>query len=139
MTSWKAQNEGRTLQNMDPGFYKLSLAKGAPDVGALIYTPCPIEMNPEFWNHLDRPQHLCAMINGQDVDIWRVGERAAVRISQAEYDWLIADRAWAAEHDPGSPEAQPYKAVTSAPKSAQQPTARATVNIREVPIENLLP
>lgn len=139
MTSWKAQNEGRTIQNMDPGFYKLSLAKGAPDVGALIYTPCPIEMNPEFWNYLDRPQHLCAMINGQDVDVWRVGERAAERITRAEYDYLIADRAWAAQNEPESPEANPYRAVTTAPKSAQQPTARPTVNIREIPIENLLP
>ena len=139
MTSWREAHKGRTLQNDAPGFYKLSLAKGAPDVGALIYIPCPIEMNPEFWNHLDRPWHLRAMINGRDVDVWKIGGYAAERIAKAEYEYLIAVRQWDAQYDPQSPGANPYCKVTSAPKSAQQPNARPTINIRDIPVSNFMP
>lgn len=144
MTTWATiheQNarEGREDGHDTVGFYKMSLAKGAPDVGALIYCPCPIEMNPEFWNPLDRPLHLCAMINGKDVDVWRVGDRPAVRISQAEYEFLIADRAWAAQYDPDSPEAHPYRKESATPKSADQPNAPEKQNIRDISINSLMP
>lgn len=137
MTSWRDINQGRSLDNMTPGFYKMSLAKGAPDVGAIIFLPCP--MDPFYGFPMDRPRHLCAMINGREVDVWQIGTRAAERITQAEYEYLIADRAWAKQHAPDTPEANPYKAITTAPKSEAQQAARPTINIRDIPISSLMP
>ena len=105
----------------EPGFYKLRLAKGAPVVGAIIFIPCPID--PFYGFPMDRPRHIEAMINGKPVHVDRVWLAKSEPISQAEYEYLIADRDWAAHHAPYAPEATPTKAK----------------NIREIPIESLMP
>ncbi len=51
-----------------PGFFKLRMKNGAVEVGAIIYQPCPIEMNREIFNPLDRVMPLLAMVNGEDGD-----------------------------------------------------------------------
>ena len=99
----------------------MRLAKGAPEVGAIIFIPCPID--PFYGFPMDRPRHIEAMINGKPSDVDRVWLSKSVRISQAEYEFLIADCAWASAHAPTIPEANPSKAL----------------NIRDLPIEFLLP
>jgi len=134
-----AEREGRTLNNDAIGFYKMNLAKNAPDVGAVIYIPCPIEMHPEFWNYLDRPWRVCAQINGREVEVWRIGISLSVPISQAEYEFLIADRAWAKAHEPEAPEANPYRAVAKTTKKQAVVAKPPHVDIRTIPIENFMP
>lgn len=114
-------NEIRQTDKPKTGFFKMRLAKGAPEVGALIFIPCPID--PFYGFPMDRPRHIEAMINGKPCDVDRVWLSKAERISQAEYEFLLADRAWASAYAPSTPEANPSKKL----------------NIKDVPISSLMP
>ena len=114
-------SEIRYTDKPETGFYKMRLAKGAPMVGAIIFIPCPID--PFYGFPMDRPRHIEAMINGKPSDVDRVWLSKSECITQAEYEYLIADRAWAKEYAPETPEAEPSKALS----------------ILEIPIESLLP
>ena len=113
--------ETRYTDRPVPGFFKMRLAKGAPEVAALIFIACPLD--PFYGFPMDRPRHIEAMINGKPSDVDRVWLSKSVRITQAEYEYLIADRAWAKEYAPETPEAEPNKAL----------------NILEIPINSLMP
>ena len=99
----------------------MRLAKGAPMVGAIIFIPCPID--PFYGFPMDRSRHMDAMINGKLCDVARVWLSKSVRITQAEYEFLLADRAWASAYAPTTPEANPSKKL----------------NIKDVPIESFMP
>jgi len=117
----KAVAEFLTVKQPEPGFYQASLAKGAPVVGVLINDKGDV------------------LVNGEAADMLRIWVARFEPIASNTYNYLIADRAWAAQYAPDSPEANPYRAVTTTPKSAQQPTARPTTDIRNIPISNLMP
>lgn len=146
MTSWREINErdareGRMRGHFEVGFYKMAVSKGGPDVGGLIFFPCRIEMTPEYWNTLDRGElhEPLEMINGKRVRRGSIAEYAAVKINADEYQYLTALFAWAAQYDPDSPEAHPYRKESATPKSADQTVASAKQNIRDIPLESLRP
>lgn len=100
-----------------PGFYAVKLVKGGVEVGARI-THGPTA-DPDTGELLDRSWHYAAEINGvpdpnprpePTERVWRVHEFSR-RISEAEYRWLIADRAWCKRFAPSLPEANPYQPI----------------------------
>ncbi len=62
----------RAIANPEPGFFKMRLVKGGPWVAALVYRPCPLEMDPETFQHIDRWPHLSAEIDGKPASVDRV-------------------------------------------------------------------
>lgn len=107
----------RRVDQPQAGLYAVRMRKGAVEVAARItYEPL---RDPETGEKLDRSYYFAAEINGEpDPDpqpepndrVWRVYEFGR-RIERAEYDFLLADRAWAAEHAPELPEADPTKPI----------------------------
>ena len=112
----------RRVDDPKPGYFKMRLAKGCPEVGAeLKYGTHPdAEDRSPLWE---------TWINGRLVrdpspdptaaGVWRVwlhGEE----IEEHEYRYLVADREWCATHAPAAPEATPDQPVLIANMSAQQ-------------------
>ncbi len=97
----------------DVGFYAVRLTKGGAEVGCEVtYGPT---LDPETGEPLDRSWLWVVTINGQVTHCSPMkppaGARFGRRIDEAEYRFLIDDRAWAAEHAPYLPEADPRRAV----------------------------
>jgi hypothetical protein len=108
-----------------PGLYAITLAKNAPEVGCLVAYGPPID--PLTGETLDRSYRWSVWINGKEVhnspaqyDRLLIGRV----ITEAYYRWLLADRAWARQHAPDSPEANPRQRVekpTKTPAPAMAP------------------
>ncbi len=79
----------RAIASPEPGYFKMRLVKGGPWVAALIYRPCPLEMDPETFQHIDRWPHLSAEINGTAASVDRVWTSGR-DVSIAEYHRLKA-------------------------------------------------
>lgn len=103
----------RFVGRPSPGFYALRLVRGGIEVAARI--TCGPSADPDTGELLDRSWHFAAEINGEpDRDprpepnerVWMVHERGR-RIGEAEYRWLLDDRAWAARFRPSLPESRP--------------------------------
>jgi hypothetical protein len=107
----------KILAQPQPGFYKLSLVKGGVLVGARItYGPT---CDPDTGEALDRSWFFAGEINGKpDTNprpepsdaVYMIWERG-IRITEDEFNYLIDHRAWAAQHQPHLPEADPRKPV----------------------------
>jgi hypothetical protein len=98
-----------------PGFYAVRMARGAVEVACKVsHGPT---CDPETGEPLDRSWHWTIEINGKVAHsgpgVW---ERLLVGrpIDEAEYRFLLADRQWASEFAPSSPEANPSRRVDSA-------------------------
>ncbi len=100
----------RIINRPEPGFFKMRLVKNGPWVPALIYRPCPIELNPETFQAVDRVYHLEAAIDNMPVNVDRIW-LSGRRITAAEYLYLRADRAWVRQYRPDLPEANPMQSV----------------------------
>jgi hypothetical protein len=108
------RNAGRP----EPGYYELSLTKGAPTVGARIeYGPPEDPENPgEF---LDRSWYWRTTIDSEPDPkpspapteaTWRVWHARDMKpINERRYRFLLEDRAWARKYAPDSPEANPKR------------------------------
>lgn len=95
------------------GFYAVRLAKGGAEVGCEVAYGPPLD--PETGELLDRSWFWTVTINGEVAHCSPMkpatGFRIGRRISEGEYRFLLADRAWAAAHAPHLPEADPRRAV----------------------------
>ena len=116
---FKKLDQNRVYDDPKPGFFKVRMVKGGSWVGAKIeYGP---GNDPETGEPLDRSYQWYVEINGEPAgspspDPWLADgiERVWVygkRITEEEFNYLIDDRAWAAEHAQHLPEAQPKKKV----------------------------
>lgn len=109
--------EARVISEPRPGLWAVRLTKGGVEVAARIFwTACPdcgAVVEPGSWppNIAERSPMLAAEINGEAVMLDAVWLRRGRAISEAEYRWLLADRAWAKEHRPDDPAADPMRAV----------------------------
>ncbi len=115
----------RPIASPEPGFFKRRTSGVDPNTGerwhgswvaAIIYRPCPIEFEPTTFQAVDRHYHLVAEENGKPADVdqvWVSGRRldGDMREQMAEYLFLKADRAWARQHAPQSPEANPRQPI----------------------------
>lgn len=100
----------RAIGSPQPGFFQMRLVKGGPWVPAIIYRPCPLEMHPETFQHIDRWPHLEAEIDGMPASVDRIWTSGRF-ISIAEYLYLKDDRAWVRQYAPHLPEARPEEAM----------------------------
>lgn len=106
------------------GHYRTRLAKGAPFCPVLIFRPCPLELEGETFQWIDRWHRLVLLVAGEErafpeelrVVIEVPGERWAPAferwpnvqpISPGEYHFRIADQAWCRQWAPDLPPAQP--------------------------------
>lgn len=107
----------RQVGQPSPGFYAVRLVRGGIEVAARI--TCGPSSDPDTGELLDRSWHFAAELNGEpDRDprpepnerVWMVAERGR-RIGEAEYRYLLADRAWAARFRPSLPESQTNRPI----------------------------
>lgn len=99
-----------------PGLYAVRLIRGGVEV-ALKVTHEPTR-DPESGESLDRSFYWSVYASGKLVGepTIHVPTRLYIgrAIDQAEYDFLVADRNWAAEYAPETPEAQPTQRLSLA-------------------------
>jgi hypothetical protein len=93
------------------------MAKGAAEVPARIAWERTEHEPGDPSNLMDRSPILTARINGELVAVDEVWLRRGRAIDQAEYDFQLADVAWARQHAPSDPKANHRDPVdlTSAP------------------------
>lgn len=107
----------RVIDRPRPGYWAVRVRKGAVEVGARIYwTACPhcaATIEPESFppNVSERSPTLAAEINGEPATLDEVWLRRGRPLSEADYRFLLADRAWAAQHAPADPAANPREPV----------------------------
>lgn len=109
--------DGVYIRHPQPGFFRLRVVKGGPWVGAVIWSPCPIQFPEDTWacagddyQPLDRPRILLAEIDGKPVSphtVWISGEQITAR----EWRYLTEGAAWDRRYDPSAPAANPRRAV----------------------------
>ena len=107
----------RAIASPEPCYRQIKLVQGGVWLAARIHRTCHCTPNggdegkPHPWRcTCDRYPHLAAEIDGKPASvgrIWTSGEG----IDEAEYHYLIDDRAHARRHRPDSPEANPRQAV----------------------------
>jgi len=108
----------RAIDRPEPCLRQLKQAKGGVWVPSRIHRTChctingyPEDNSPHPWRDTcDRYPRLEAEINGRPADVDRVWTSGR-RVTMAEYLFLKADRAWAREHAPQSPEANPWRPI----------------------------
>ena len=93
-----------------PGFYKMSLVHGGHPVAIeILYGP---PRDPDTGEIMDRSWRFQATANGQPIDldlVWPRCGRAPITATEAAY--LTGLQAWAAEHAPASPQANPARRI----------------------------
>jgi len=104
------------ISNPEPGFYRFRRVKGGCWTPVKIFRPCACSIG-GFEDHdwvpeCDRFYPLRALIDGYEetediLPFWNWLHP----ISEAEYEFLCADHAWARSHAPHLPEANPRVAV----------------------------
>lgn len=100
-------------QTDPPQFYAIKLVTGGPRCGCKVWYGAPTD--PETGEELDRSPRWQVWIGGELQDdpfrvvmlVGNVGYVKGEEIDEAEYAHLLSVRAWAVEHSPQSPEANP--------------------------------
>ena len=107
-----------------PGYFLIRLVKGGPELGAMIFLPCPWvppedpDAPPSSWNTdpsewgtpYDRGRRLEATIDGKPADIWKVWSWGRPT-TQKEYLYRIHGARWDRMNQPSAPLANPTRAV----------------------------
>ena len=101
----------REMERPSCGYFLLRLAKGAVEVAASIQYE-RTEHEPDcVENVMDRPSVLTGRINGEVCDWREIWHSRTKEITKAEHDFRVADSAWAKQHAPHEPTADPRKAI----------------------------
>ena len=107
----------RAIDRPEPCLRQIKLAKGGVWLAARIHRTCHCTPNggddgaPHDWRgSCDRYPQLEAEIDGKPASVGRVWTSGEA-IDEAEYLYLMADRAHACRHRPDSPEANPHQAI----------------------------
>ncbi len=106
--------EPRLTSRPETGWWTVRLGRGTPRVPAAIMWIEPIAAEPgEPLNDMQdtRSGFLAAFIAGEPVGIEEVWHRKGQPISEAEYQFLVAEAAWVRQHAPDEPVANPTKRV----------------------------
>lgn len=105
--------EARRIDLPTPGYWAVRLTRGGVEVGAAILRLQTVVEPGEADNRMERSSHWIAYLNGKIVSVETVWMKRGRKITEAEYNYLVADRAWAARYAPSSPEANPDKPVSA--------------------------
>jgi hypothetical protein len=101
---------GYEAETPTAGYYRMKLVSGGHPVGVWIFYGPP--RDPVTGQDLDRSWRWQARVNGEDVDLSRVWPQCGREpITQVEHDYLASLQAWAAEHAPSSPAADPRRKI----------------------------
>lgn len=99
----------RLVEQPGTGWWLMRAVKGGPEVPASIQWE-RTECEPgNSGNLMDRSPILTARIAGKLVSWDRVWNWVKRPISRADHDYRLADMAWAAQHRPDLPIANPHK------------------------------
>lgn len=101
----------RKLLEPQTGYWLIRVARGGPDTPACIqYEQTKFEPE-QPGNTMDRSPILTARIQGQIVPVARVWHTRGTPIDKAEHNYRLALGAWAKEHAPLDPAADPYRQI----------------------------
>lgn len=101
-------SESRIITEPQPGMWAVRLVAGGPEVAAGIFRRLRRAPDPAAPANIQGECNtLEAYLDGRPVRLAAVWERRGRPIDRAEYDFLLADRAWAKRHAPHLPEARP--------------------------------
>lgn len=85
----------RYLERIEPGFWKMRLVRGGPEIPACIRwihtTHEPGEPN----NAMERSPFLAAFIAGEPVELLRVWDWRSDPITEADHNFRVAEAEWA--------------------------------------------
>jgi hypothetical protein len=101
----------RQIDAPQPGFWMIRLVKGGPEVPARIFRHVTTHEPGAPGNAMERPSFLVAEIAGEPVDLDDVWLRSGREITQAEYQFQVADHAHAREWRPRDAKANPRHAI----------------------------
>jgi len=94
-----------------PGWFTRRLVQGGPLVAARIWMHQEIDAET---GDLTAPEELRCEVGGKArdaIDEWTY--LADSPITEADYNYMMADAAWLKQHHPGAPEANPHERVHS--------------------------
>jgi len=101
----------------EPGYFRLRLVKNGPFVAARISRTCHCTINGgptneahDWQETCDRYPQLFAEINGEKREVYRVWEWGEM-IEKSTFDYLTHSADWDRQYAPGSPAANPTKAI----------------------------
>ena len=103
--------ESRKMLDPQPGFWLVRLAKGAPQVPAAIVRVHTTAEPGNPANLMERSPFLAAFVAGEPVDLDAVWQRRGEPITEAEYNFRIADLEHAKAWRPDDPRGKPREAV----------------------------
>ncbi len=106
----KPMSVGFDAATPTPGFYRYRLVRGGHPVGVRIFYGAP--RDPVTGEEMDRSWRWQATANNAPIDLERVWPMCGREpIDEAEHDYLAARQAWAAQHAPDAPEADPRRPI----------------------------
>ena len=92
------------------GFYRMKLVRGGPWLAVKLWHGPPND--PETGEELDRSHRWQALLDGAEVEVWRVWPSCAVEpISESDYGFMLANSAWVKQHSPEEPAANPSQPI----------------------------
>lgn len=130
MLSEKTRNHAEGL--IRPGFFKIKFTKGGPWIPAVIYRPCPIEMDVDDnpWRWCDRWPQLHAMCNSdsfghllEEIDPYRVWV-GGTEIELWEFQHWMAVRRHIRLYEPDAIDADPRRRIDLSKAAPRGPRPR---------------
>jgi hypothetical protein len=85
----------------------MRMVKGGPRVPAAIYVVHTTAEPGEESNRMDRSPFIAAFVAGEPVAMDDVWLHRGEPITEADYNFRVADMRWAQQHAPDEPQAQP--------------------------------
>lgn len=101
----------RHASQPEPGYWLVRLVKGGPRVPAAIRIVHTTREPGEESNRMDRSPFIAAFIAGDPVSIDDVWHRRGEPITEADYNFRVADVRWAQQHASDEPQTQPRKKI----------------------------
>ena len=98
----------RAIVKPEPGWFRTRMVRKGPWVPARIY--CEPATDPLTGELMERPAMLLAEINGRPCEPERVWQ-FCWPITEDEYRFMLANIAWAEQHAPRDPAANPERAI----------------------------
>ena len=99
------------MDRPEVGWWLMTLTRNGPRVPACIQMVHTVFEPGAESNRMERSPFLAAFIAGEPVSVDEVWLRRGVPITRDEYNFRLADLAWAKQHAPEEPIAQPRQRI----------------------------
>lgn len=101
----------RRMDRPQEGFWLVRQVKGGPRVPAAIMVVHTTQEPGEPGNLMERSPFVAAFVAGEPVAVDVVWLHRGESITEADYNFRVADIEWAKEHAPDEPQAQPRRRI----------------------------